>query len=169
MNCSPLWILTIRKPEKADLWKQIQICQYQDLTFFFFFLLTSAPSSWKMAHAPRRSSGAIFRLQRLRRKVSEERSFLWNFQPIREENSQPSGSPRSLLCVENTHPELTFNLLYRRSVSVPGPVTVNWENHGLFWSVIFQFTKWDRLLTSTVAPPGALLRGRTSLLLRWTW
>ncbi|TNN74623.1 hypothetical protein EYF80_015170 [Liparis tanakae] len=43
-----------------------------------------------MAEAPSRSSGAIFRLQRLRRNVSEERSFLWNFQPIRDENSQPS-------------------------------------------------------------------------------
>lgn len=68
---------------------------------YFPLILTRAPSSWKMAEAPSRSSGAIFRLQRLRRNVSDERSFLWNFQPIRDENSQPSGSPRSLLCERN--------------------------------------------------------------------
>lgn len=58
-----------------------------------FLILTNAPSSWKMAAAPRRLSGAIFLLQRLRRNVSDDLSFLWNFQPIREENSQPSGLP----------------------------------------------------------------------------
>lgn len=68
----------------------------------FLHSLTRAPSSWNMAAAPSRSSGAIFLLQRLRRNVSEERSILWNFQPIREENSQPSGSPLSCLCVYTT-------------------------------------------------------------------
>lgn len=59
-------------------------------------MLTIAPSSWNMADAPTRSDGAIFLLQRLRRNVSDERSFLWNFQPIREEYSQPS--PASFFC-----------------------------------------------------------------------
>lgn len=58
-------------------------------------LLTSAPSNLKMADAPMLSEGPIFLLQRRRRNVSEERSFWWNFHPIREENSQPSGSPVS--------------------------------------------------------------------------
>lgn len=39
-------------------------------------MLTIAPSSWNMADAPTRSDGAIFLLQRLRRNVSDERSFL---------------------------------------------------------------------------------------------
>lgn len=56
--------------------------------------LTNAPSSLKMADAPMRSDGTIFLLQRRRRNVSEERSFLWNFQPIREEYSQPSPGSR---------------------------------------------------------------------------
>lgn len=42
------------------------------------------------------SDGTIFLLQRRRRNVSEERSFLWNFQPISDEYSQPS--PGSRLC-----------------------------------------------------------------------
>lgn len=78
--------------------------------------LTRAPSSWKMADAPSRPSGAIFLLQRLRRNVSEERSNLWKFQPIREENSQPSGSPLSCLCctrnksspIKKSTPGVTF-------------------------------------------------------------
>lgn len=61
-------------------------------------ILTSAPSRLKMADAPTRCAGAIFLLHRRRRNVSDERSFLWNFQPISEEYSQPSGSPRSLFC-----------------------------------------------------------------------
>lgn len=61
--------------------------------------LTNAPSSLKIAEEPMWSDGTIFRLQRRRRNVSEERSFLWNFQPIRDEYSQPS--PGSRLCGEN--------------------------------------------------------------------
>lgn len=57
--------------------------------------LTNAPSSLKIAEEPMQSDGTIFLLQRRRRNVSEVRSFLWNFQPIREEYSQPS--PGSLL------------------------------------------------------------------------
>lgn len=60
--------------------------------------LTNAPSRLKIADAPTMLAGAIFLLQRLRRNVSEDRSFLWNFQPIRDEYSQPS--PKSFFCWE---------------------------------------------------------------------
>lgn len=58
--------------------------------------LTNAPSRLKIADAPTMLAGAIFLRQRLRRNVSEERSFLWNFQPIRDEYSHPS--PKSFFC-----------------------------------------------------------------------
>lgn len=61
--------------------------------------LTNAPSSLKIAEEPMWPDGTIFRLQRRRRNVSEERSFLWNFQPMRDEYSQPS--PGSRLCKEH--------------------------------------------------------------------
>lgn len=77
--------------------------ELKNKTFVFLYVLTSAPSSWKMAAAPSRSSGAIFLLQRLRRNESEERSFIWNFQPMRDENSQPSGSPLSCLCEQKLY------------------------------------------------------------------
>lgn len=61
--------------------------------------LTSPPSSLKIAEDPIQSDGTIFLLHRRRRTVSEERSFLWNFQPMREEYSQPSVGSR--LCRRN--------------------------------------------------------------------
>ena len=68
-------------------------------SFHTKLILTSAPSSLKMAEAPMLSEGTIFLLQRRRRSVSDERSFLWNFQPIRVEYSQPS--PGSCLDMNN--------------------------------------------------------------------
>lgn len=56
-----------------------------------------------MADAPKRSDGAIFLLQRLRRMVSEERSFLWNFQPSREVYSQPSPASFFYQHMEKAH------------------------------------------------------------------
>lgn len=66
------------------------------LSSWDYMWLTKAPSSLKIAEEPMWSDGTIFLLQRRRRNVSEERSFLWNFQPIRDEYSQPS--PGSRLC-----------------------------------------------------------------------
>lgn len=88
--------------------------------------------------------GTIFRLQRRRRNVSEERSFLWNFQPIRDEYSQPS--PGSRLCREHC---------INQSEILTAIKNV-WE--------IFLF------LTSTAAVwSDIFFLGLTSLILRWTW
>lgn len=131
-----------------------------------------------MADAPRRSSGPIFRLQRLRRNVSEERSFLWNFQPISEENSQPSGSPWSRLCVQRqTWFKLFFifikwwTITYRK-IKLLAKIGITFLRKFIWKQIRNVATVYlCPILTSTAAPAGsaALLRGRTSLLLRCTW
>ncbi len=75
--------------------------------------LTKAPSSLKMAEAPMQSDGTIFLLQRRRRNVSEARSFLWNFQPISEEYSQPS--PGSRFCGRDKDKKRTRNCTHNIS------------------------------------------------------
>lgn len=132
------------RPEQSLEWEDVNL-----LWQCHFYLahdsmtLTNAPSSLKIAEEPMWSDGTIFRLQRRRRNVSEERSFLWNFQPIRDEYSQPS--PGSRLCRNHCRNQPEF-------VSEKS------------WFQIFLF------LTSTAAVwSDIFFLGLTSLILRWTW
>lgn len=109
--------------------------------------LTNAPSSLKMAEAPMRSDGIIFLLQQRRRNVSEERSFLWNFQPIREEYSQPSPCSR-----------LWWRRQEQERYKKPRP----WHQMIIFL-FYYLFTSVDATLSET------LFLGLMSLFLRWTW
>lgn len=98
------------------------------------------------------SDGTIFLLQRRRRNVSEVRSFLWNFQPIREEYSQPS--PGSRLCRRGK--DIEENELHSKHLSKPT----------LFLVYLFLFL----FLTSVAAFLSEIFfRGLMSLFLRWTW
>lgn len=102
-----------------------------------------------MAEAPMQSDGTIFLLQQRRRNVSEERSFLWNFQPIREEYSQPSPSSRRY---ERDKDEKRMRK-YTHSISQ-----------------IYSFFLIKQILTSaTAALSDIFLLGLMSLFLRWTW
>lgn len=104
--------------------------------------LTRAPSSLKIAEDPMRSDGTIFLLHRRRRNVSEERSFLWNFQPMREEYSQPSTGSR--LCRRKKKGSVNFLVFF-----YPASLFLL-TCAGTVWSDIF-------------------FRGLISLFLRWTW
>lgn len=102
--------------------------------------LTSAPSSLKIAEDPIESDGTIFLLHRRRRNVSEERSVLWNFQPMREEYSQPSEGSR--LCRRNR--------IFHKIPLFHPPTLFFFTSTGEVWSDIF-------------------FRGLISLFLRCTW
>lgn len=172
---------------KLSLWNQTLTqtsASNQNKTFIFPSALTNAPSSLKMADAPSRSSGAIFRLQRLRRNVSAERSFLWKFQPIREENSQPSGSPWSRLCEKKWKEIQSFvrqdymlwnktGIQRRKEISVLYKTFFYGTNIQIMVQYMQHYCIYFCCLkqTSTTPPAGsaALLRGLNSLLLRWMW
>lgn len=104
-NCS-LWLtlfeLITEKSISSFLKAPLKLVLDSEDVTMKIIILTSAPSRLKMADAPTRWAGAIFLLHRRRRNVSDDRSFLWNFQPMREEYSQPSGSPTSLLYQSET-------------------------------------------------------------------
>lgn len=103
--------------------------------------LTSAPSSLKIAEDPIQSDGTIFLLHRRRRNVSEERSFLWNFLPMREEYSQPSTGSRLCRIKNKFHIHFPF----------------------------FHPSYLPLLTSAGTVCSDIFFRGLISLFLRWTW
>lgn len=98
-----------------------------------------------------RSDGTIFLLQRRRRNVSEVRSFLWNFQPISEEYSQPS--PGSRLCRRDKDKIRLGNCTHNNLSTTEST------------EILMYF-----VLTSTATTLSDIFfLGLMSLFLRWTW
>lgn len=112
--------------------------------------LTSPPSSLKIAEDPIESDGIIFLLHRRRRNVSEERSFLWNFQPMREEYSQPSTGSR--LCRRNKKFSVFFHLC--SPIPPPSAPSPQREQSGLISSfVVGSVSSYDGRGTFSLLQP----------------